>query len=88
MVSRYTLESEKRRENKKQKVDERLYYKFEDDVFSKHAELSFSFKTVFRETLEDGSKRNIIGGVGGSETHYKLVYLIKFSEYEKRLKEL
>ncbi len=55
---------------------------------SKSAEVCFSFKTTFRETLEDGSKKIIIGGAGGSETHYKLVYLIKFSEYEKKIKEL
>jgi hypothetical protein len=38
--------------------------------------------------LEDGTKKLFIGGGGGPETHYKLVYLIKTSEYEKRIKEL
>jgi hypothetical protein len=39
--------------------------------------------------MEDGTKKNIIGGGNGApETQYKLIYLIKYSEYEKRLKEL
>lgn len=76
---------------KKQKTaaaaTERLYYKYEDELFSKHAEVSFSYMTTFRETMEDGNKQNFTGG-NGAETHYKLIYLIKFSEYEKRINEL
>ena len=53
------------------------------------AEVSFSFKTIFRETLEDGTKKAIVGGgQNAPETQYKLIYLIKWSEYERRLKEL
>jgi hypothetical protein len=37
--------------------------------------------------LEDGTKKLFLSG-GGPETPYKLVYLIKYSEYEKRIKEL
>lgn len=55
----------------------------------KHAEVSFSFKTIFRETLEDGTKKSIVGGgASAPETQYKLIYIIKYSEYEKRSKEL
>jgi hypothetical protein len=88
VISRYSVENESRMGQKKQKVQEKLYYKSEDDLFSKNAEVSFSFKTIFRETTEEGKKINIIGGNGGPETHYKLIYLIKYSEYEKRGKEL
>jgi hypothetical protein len=39
--------------------------------------------------MQDGSKKVIVGGGNNApETHYKLVYLIKWSEYEKRLREL
>ncbi len=73
--------------SKNVKIDEKLWYKQEDDLFSQNAEICFSYKTTFRETMQDGTKKNIVGG-GGSETHFKMIYLIKFSEYEKRLKDL
>ncbi len=39
--------------------------------------------------MDDGTKKNIVGGgKGAPETQYKLVYLIKYSEYEKRIKEI
>ncbi|CDW91073.1 UNKNOWN [Stylonychia lemnae] len=91
-ITRYTIENEKRDGLKKQKTEggnTKLYYKAEDELFSRHAEVSFSFKTIFRETMQDGQKKNIVGGGSGApETHYKMIYLIKYSEYEKRLKEI
>jgi hypothetical protein len=55
----------------------------------RHAEVSFSFKTIYRETLADGTKKSVVGGGNNApETQYKLIYLIKYSEYEKHLKEL
>jgi hypothetical protein len=39
--------------------------------------------------MQDGTKKSIVGGgANAPETHYKLAYLIKWSEYERRLKEL
>jgi hypothetical protein len=38
--------------------------------------------------MADGKKKSVIGGGGGPETHYKMIYLIKYQDYEKRLKEL
>jgi len=29
----------------------KLYYKPEDELFSRHAEVCFSFKTIFREVM-------------------------------------
>jgi hypothetical protein len=91
VISRYSIENARRKgpDAKKQKTEEKLYYKAEDDLFLRHCEASFSFKTIYRETLEDGTKKTIVGGgQGAPETQYKFVYLIKYSEYEKRLKEL
>lgn len=76
---------------KQQKTDtvtQRLYYKPEDEFFSKFAEISFAYKTTFKETLADGSTKIVTGGGNGPETHYKMIYLIKNSEYEKKLKDL
>jgi hypothetical protein len=97
VISRYTIENPKKAAAnasevglKRQKTsEERLFYKAEDELFLRSAELSFSFKTIFRETMQDGSKKSIVGGgANAPETHYKLVYLIKWAEYERRLKEL
>ena len=91
VISRYAVENSRKSatDQKRQKIDEKIYYKAEDELFLRSAELSFSFKTIFRETMQDGTKKSIIGGGTNSpETHYKLIYLIKMSEYEKRLKEL
>ena len=91
VISKYAIENPKKNKGgqveKKQKGDEKLYYKPEDEIFSKHAEVNFAFKAVFRETMEDGTKKTITGG-GGPETLYKMIYLIKYSEFEKRIKEL
>ena len=39
--------------------------------------------------MADGTKMNIVGGgKNAPETQYKMDYLIKFSEYEKRVREL
>jgi len=69
------------------RVSERCYYKYEDEIFQKSADISFAFKTTFRDVDEEGNKISIVGG-GGPESHYKLVYLIKFSEYVKKFPEL
>jgi hypothetical protein len=37
-------------------ADERLYYRWEDDVFDKKAEVSFCFQSTFKEVAEDGTK--------------------------------
>lgn len=87
MISRYSVENP--RKGKAPVKEEKLYYKAEDELFLRSAELSFSFKTTFRETLADGTKLNIVGGGSKApETQYKLIYVIKYSEYERRTKEI
>lgn len=89
MISRYSIENQRKKDLKRVKTEEKLYYKAEDELFLRSAEISFSFKTIFRETMADGTKKSISGGgQGAPETQYKLIYLIKYSEYEKRIKEL
>jgi hypothetical protein len=97
VISRYTIENPKKaatsdaplKRQKTSSAEERLFYKAEDELFLRSADLAFSFKTIFRETMQDGSKKSIVGGgANAPETHYKLVYLIKWAEYERRLKEL
>lgn len=68
VISKYTVENKKKgaTENKQQKIEEKLYYRAEDELFLRSAEMQFSFKTVFRETMQDGTKMNITGG--GPET--------------------
>jgi hypothetical protein len=68
VISRFSIENARKGagELKKQKVEEKLFYKAEDELFLRSAEVSFSFKTVYRETMEDGTKKNIIGGGHGA----------------------
>ena len=53
VISRYSIENARRgaSDQKRQKTEEKLYYKAEDELFLRNAELSFSFKTIFRETM-------------------------------------
>ena len=92
MITKYAIENKKKAADpKRQKTSgqEKLFYKAEEELLLRQSEASFSFKTIFRETLEDGTKKNIAGGgQGAPETQYKLVYLIKYSEYQKRVKEM
>lgn len=96
VISRYSIENQRRAaaaaaalDPKKQKLEEKLFYKAEDELFLRTCESSFSFKTIYRETMDDGTKKIVIGGgQGAPEAQYKLVYLIKYSEYQKRIKEL
>lgn len=105
VISRYSIENAKSKRqaaaaaatNKRMRLttpssnaaEEKLYYKAEDELFLRSAEAQFSFKTIFRETMDDGTKKVIVGGgKNAPETQYKLVYLIKYSAYENRVKEL
>ena len=51
---------------------ERLYYRWEDGVFERDAEVSFCFQTTFKEVADDGTKSYIQGTCaqsgGGAET--------------------
>ena len=49
------------------------------------AEHSFTFMTTHKMTDEEGRKQYIQGSRGGPETQYKLVYLIRFGEYVKKV---
>ena len=40
---------------------ERLYYRWEDDVFERDAEVSFCYQTTFKEVGDDGTKSYIQG---------------------------
>lgn len=77
VISRYSIENARSKKiqaaaaqaNKRMRLttpsttgEEKLYYKAEDELFLRHAEVSFSFKTIYRETMEDGTKKVIVGG--------------------------
>eukprot|EP00347_Sterkiella_histriomuscorum_P017446 403349340 len=95
-ITRYTVDNMDLKKNKNQTQQEqpktgntKMFYKPEDELFSRHAEVQFSYKTTFRETMQDGTKKNVVGaGQGAPEIHYKMIYLIKYSEYEKRIREI
>lgn len=63
---------------------QRMYYKWEDEVFEKESEMSFTYLTTFADTDDNGKKVYSHGG-GGAETQHKLVYLISFKEYLKQV---
>lgn len=71
---------------------ERLHYRWEDDVFERDAEVSFCYQSTFKEMAEDGTKSYIQGTCaqagGGAETQYRIVYLISWKNYEKRIDTL
>ena len=48
---------------------------------------SFTFLTTFRYVDDDGKKHSVTGPQGGSnsETQYKVVYLIKFENFVKKI---
>ena len=54
------------------------------------AEFSFSYLTTFRYVDDDGKKHSVTGPQGGSnsETQYKVVYLIQFDSFVKKINAL
>ena len=70
-------------------ASERLYYRWEDDVFERKAEVSFCFQSTSKEVADDGTKSYIQGPCsqsgGGKETHYRMIYLLKWEEYVKAI---
>ncbi len=62
VISKYSIENQRKKDLKRVKTEEKLYYKAEDELFLRSAEISFSFKSTIRETMADGTKKNIIGG--------------------------
>ena len=69
MITKYAIENKKKAadpKRQKKSGQEKLYYKAEEELLLRHSEASFSFKTIFRETLEDGTKKNIAGGGQGA----------------------
>lgn len=54
------------------------------------AAFSFSYLTTFRYVDDDGKKHSVTGPQGGSnsETQYKVVYLIKFDSFVKKINAL
>lgn len=69
------------------KREDRLYYHWEDQVFEKHADICIDFLSTFKEVNDDGMKKYIQGACsqagGGTETQFRLIYLLKWSEYER-----
>lgn len=60
----------------------------EDQYFWPEAEASFTFVTTFRQLDDEGKKINITGSTNAFETQYKLVYLVKWQSYLKKLQAL
>lgn len=72
--------------------NDRLYFRWEDDVFEKQAVHSFWFQSSFKEVKEDGSRSFVQGpnamAGGGKETHYRLIYLVEWSKYAAKAAQL
>jgi len=66
---------------------DRLYYRWEDDVFEREAVVSFWFQSTFKEVNEDGVKSFVQGPCsqagGGQETQYKFIYILPWKNYER-----
>ena len=64
------------------KRQDRLYYRWEDDIFESVADHSFCYQGTFKEVDDEGNKSYIQGpnsqAGGGKETQYRLIYLIKW----------
>ena len=89
VISKFAVPSEKVKGGKASRK-ERLYFKWEDDPFEKEATVSFEFLTSYKETDDKGVRSFIQGGptYDGSETQFKLVYLLESSRYHKISKQL
>ena len=91
VLSKFTVPNELVAKGQHKKED-RLYYHWEDQVFEKHSELVFNFLTTFKEMKEDGSSTFIQGACaqagGGKETQFRLIYLLKWSEYKRIISTL
>ena len=76
----------------KPKRDEWIYYRWEDSLFEPKAEISFNFQSSFKNVADDGKKSYVQGATesvgGGSETQYRLIYLIKWDQYVKLSNQL
>lgn len=85
-LSKFTVPNELVNKGQHKKEDRR-YYHWEDQVFEKHSEICFHYLSTFKEVADDGSKSFIQGAcaqaAGGKETQFRLVYLIKWSEYKR-----
>ena len=62
VLSKFTLPNEVANQKTKGSTfyvpdsSERLYYRWEDDVLEKQAEVSFCFQSTFKEVADDGTK--------------------------------
>ena len=65
-----------------------MYYHVEDQYLWPGAEFSFTYMTTFRFIDDDGKKQSVQGAQGGPETQYKVVYLIKYDQFVKRISQL
>ena len=72
--------------------EDRLYYRWEDEVFTKNAQFEFEYQTTFKDINDAGTKSYIQGSNsqsgGGTETHYKLIYMIEWKKYVESGKKL
>ena len=88
--SKFTVDNQSAKN--KPKRDEWIYYRWEDSVFEPKAEISFNFQSSFKDVADDGKKSYTQGATehvgGGSETQYRLIYLIKWDQYVKLSKQL
>ena len=86
VLSRYTVPvTEKEQAVVKQ---EKLYYKWEDQVFLPVSDVSYSFKATFFEVDEEGNRKSYTGSRDGKEVQHRLVYLIKYQRYLHEIKKL
>ena len=74
VLTKFTIPNENVVKDQAPKRDDRLYYRWEDDVFEAKSSVSFFYQSTFKEVADDGSKSYIQGACakagGGKETQY------------------
>ncbi|EAS06153.1 p21-carboxy-terminal region-binding protein (macronuclear) [Tetrahymena thermophila SB210] len=72
---------------KKEELDEYLYPKFEDFLLLEKAEIKFFFEAAQSKSQSGLSKKNM-DEIKSKELNYKIIYLIKISDYFKSIPEM
>ena len=69
-------------------MDDKLFYKWEDNILWPASEVSFTFKGTFRYLDAEGNKQSYTGSQDGKEVQHRLIYLIKYDSYLREIKKL
>ena len=69
------------------KGEEKLFYKWEDNLLWQASDVSFTFKATFTTLDDDGNKQTYTGSRDGKEVQHRLIYLIKYDRYLQEIKK-